>query len=103
MYWLNGAFVGSTDATARWLDGKWWPVYKIIFLKVMASHRESRNVANVVEQQFEAYAAMSQADTTRPPYRFPDIDLQTLTSPPTRRALQRITAADLLHAGSHQL
>ena len=42
LYWLNGAFVGSTDATARWLDGKLSPEYAA-YLKVMA-HREYRNV-----------------------------------------------------------
>ena len=96
---LNGALLGSAGATARWLDSTWWPEYKV-FLKFMASHREYRNMANVVEQQFEAHTATAQAGTTRPPYCFSDIDLQTPTSLPTQkqvcRALHRITAADLL-------
>ena len=57
-------------------------------------------MANFAEQQFEACEATAQAGTTRPPYRFPDIDLQTPTSLPTQkqisRALHRITAADLM-------
>jgi hypothetical protein len=96
---LNGAFLGSAGATARWLNGKLWPEAEA-YLKIIASHKEYRNVANIVEQQFEAYEATAQAGTTRPPYRFPDIDLQTPTSLPTQkqisRALHRITAADLM-------
>ena len=96
---LNGAFLGSAGAEAQWLDGKWWPEYEV-YLKVMASHREYRNVANLVEQQFEAYEAAALAGTTRPPYRFPDIDLQTPTSLHTQKqifcALHRITAANLM-------
>ncbi len=96
---LNGAFLGSAGATARWLSGKWWPEYAE-YLKVMASHSEYQNVANLVEQQFEAYEATAMAGTTRPPYRFPDIDLQTPTSLPTQKqlshALHRIVAADLM-------
>ena len=79
---LNAAFLGSAGASARWFDGQWWPEYKV-FLKVMTSHREYRNVAHVVEQQFKDYDAMAQAGTTRPPYRFPEIDLQTSTPLPT--------------------
>ena len=47
---LNGAFLGSAGATARWLDGTWWPEYAA-YLKVimMASHREYQNVASIVE------------------------------------------------------
>ena len=63
---LNGAFLGSAGATARWLSGKWWPECAE-YLKVMASHSEYQNVANLVEQQFEAYGATAQAGTTRPP------------------------------------
>ena len=51
---LNGAFLGSAGVTARWLSGKWWPEYAE-YLKVMASHREYQNVANIMKQQFEAY------------------------------------------------
>ena len=53
-----------------------------------------------MRQQFEAYEAAALSGTTRPPYRFPDIDLQTPTSLPTQkqisRALHRIAAADLM-------
>ena len=83
----------------RWLDGKWWPEYAV-YLKVMASHRVHRNVANFVEQQFEAYEATALAGTTRLAYSVPDIDLQTPTSLPTQkqlsRALHRTVAADLM-------
>ena len=96
---LNGAFLGSAGATARWLNGKLWPEAEA-YLKIIASHKEYRNVANIVEQQFEAYEATAQAGTTRPSYCFLDIDLQTPTSLPTQkqisRALHRITAADLM-------
>ena len=53
---LNRAPPGSTGATARRLNGKWWPGYAV-YLKAMASHGECRNVANLVKQLFEAYRA----------------------------------------------
>ena len=50
--------------------------------------------------QSALYGATAMAGTTRPPYRFPDIDLQTPTSLSTQkqlsRALHRIVAADLM-------
>ena len=62
----------------------WWPEYAE-YLKAMASHKECQNEANFVEHQFEAYRATANAGTTRPPYHFPDIDLQTPASLPTQK------------------
>ena len=94
-----GIPAGGRASKARWPSGKLRPEYAE-YLNVMVSHREYQNVASIAEQQFEAYEATAMAGTTRPPYRFPDIDLHTPTSLPTQkqlsRVLHRIAAADLM-------